>query len=45
MKTNKVQIAKNVISKISIPEKTKVENAKQILNLQIGKMIFQIKKE
>lgn len=42
---NKIAIAKNVISKISIPEKNKIENAKPILNFQIGKIILQIKKE
>lgn len=42
---NKMQIAKNVISKISIPEKNKIENAKSIFNFQIGKIIFQLKKE
>lgn len=42
---NKIAIAKNVISKISIPEKNKIENAKTILNFQIGKIILQIKKE
>ena len=36
---------KNVAGKISIPEKNKVENAKQIFNLQFGKIILQIKKE
>lgn len=35
----------NVAKKISIPEKNKIENAKSILNLQIGKIILQIKKE
>lgn len=42
---NKIAIAKNVISKISIPEKNKIENAKSIFNFQIGKIIFQLKKE
>lgn len=42
---NKIAIAKNVISKISIPEKNKIENAKPIFNFQIGKIIFQLKKE
>jgi hypothetical protein len=41
----KIQTIKKVANKISIPEKNKVENAKQIFNLQIGKIIFQIKKE
>ena len=31
--------------KVSIPEKNKIEIAKPILNLQIGKIILQIKKE
>lgn len=42
---NKIAIAKNVINKISIPEKNKIENAKSIFNFQIGKIILQIKKE
>lgn len=42
---NKIAIAKKVISKISIPEKNKIENAKTIFNFQIGKVILQIKKE
>jgi hypothetical protein len=47
MKMNKNKIAKikNVASKISFPEKNKIENAKSILNLQIGKIILQIKRE
>ena len=45
MKKNKIQTIKKVANKISIPEKTKVENAKQLFNFQIGKIIFQIKKE
>ena len=44
-KKNKIQTIKKVANKISIPEKNKVENAKQILNLQFGKIILQIKKE
>lgn len=45
MNKNKIAKVKNVASKISIPEKNKVDNAKQILNLQFGKIILQIKKE
>lgn len=45
MNKNKIVKLKNVASKISIPEKNKIENANQILNLQIGKIILQIKKE
>lgn len=42
---NKIATAKKIVSKISIPEKNKIEIAKSILNLQIGKIILQIKKE
>ena len=43
MKTKKVigAIAKN----FSIPTKSKVENAKSILHFQIGKIIFDLKRE
>ena len=43
--TNKIVIAKKLISKVSIPEKNKIENAKSIFNFQIGKIIIEVKKE
>lgn len=42
--TTKNKIA-TLAKKVSIPEKNKIETAKSILNLQIGKIILQIKKE
>lgn len=45
MKKNKIALAKKIISKVSIPEIKKVDNAKNIFNFQIGKIIIQIKKE
>ena len=42
---NKIAKIKKVASKISIPEKNKIENAKTILNFQIVKIIVQLKRE
>jgi hypothetical protein len=42
---NKIATVKKIVSKVSIPEKNKVENSKSLFNLQIGKIILQIKKE
>ena len=42
---NKIATVKKIASKISIPEKNKIEKSNPILNLQIGKIILQIRKE
>jgi hypothetical protein len=42
---NKIATVKKVVNKISIPEKNTIENSKSLFNLQIGKIILQIKKE